>query len=197
MEKLFQNQVSFETENKDAEIAALSQARQLQIFEIKRHELISNILVIVVALTIILLFTVYRSSTRRKRINGLLLEHQEEIKKRSAELEQLNQVKDKFFSIISHDLRSPMNALAGTLDLLEQKHISQEEFTEVSQSLRTQFNHTRSLINNLLDCQKEQCRARFPAQDLPGRAPVRPPVPYHRVRVQIRRIGAHARGAAP
>ena len=151
MEKLFQNQVSFETENKDAEIAALSQARQLQIFEIKRHELISNILVIIVALTIILLFTVYRSSTRRKRINGLLLEHQEEIKKRSAELEQLNQVKDKFFSIISHDLRSPMNALAGTLDLLEQKHISPAEFAEVSQSLRIQFNHTRSLINNLLD----------------------------------------------
>ena len=151
MEKLFQNQVRFETENKDAEIAALSETRLLQTFEIKRQELTNSILAIVVALTIILLFTVYRSGTRRKRINGLLLEHQEEIKKRSSELEQLNQVKDKFFSIISHDLRSPMNALAGTLDLLEQKHISPEEFSGLTQSLRTQFNHTKSLINNLLD----------------------------------------------
>ena len=151
LEKLFQNQVRFETVNKDTEIASLSQARLLQTFELKRQELIMDILVIVVALTGILLFTVYRSSTRRKRINGLLLEHQEEIKKRSVELEQLNQVKDKFFSIISHDLRSPMNALAGTLDLLEQKYISQEEFSNLSKSLRIQFNYTRALINNLLD----------------------------------------------
>ena len=151
MEKLSQNLVRFETVNKDAEIATLSQMRLLQSFELKRQELIRNILVIVVALTVILLFTVYRSAARRKRINGLLLEHQEEIKKRSAELEQLNEVKAKFFSIISHDLRSPMNALAGTLDLLEQKHITQEEFSSLSQSLRSQFNHTRALINNLLD----------------------------------------------
>ncbi len=151
MEKLFQYQISFETENKDTEIAALSRDRTRQDFEIKRQELISNILVIVVALTVILLFTVYRSGRRRKRINRLLLEHQEEIKKRSGELEQLNQVKDKFFSIISHDLRSPMNALAGTLELLEQKHISQDEFAELSKSLKTQFNHTRTLINNLLN----------------------------------------------
>ncbi len=151
LEKLSQNQIRFETVNKDAEIASLSQTRLLQSFELKRQELIRNILVIVVALTAILLFTVYRSGTRRKRINGLLLEHQEEIKKRSIELEQLNEVKDKFFSIISHDLRSPINALAGTLDLLEQKSISQEEFSNLSKNLRTQFNHTRSLINNLLD----------------------------------------------
>ncbi len=151
MEKLFQNQVRFATDNKDTEIEALSAVRLQQSSEIKRQELISNILVIVVALTVILLFTVYRSGRRRKRINVLLLEHQEEIKKRSVELEQLNQVKDKFFSIISHDLRSPMNALAGTLDLLEQKNISHDEFVGLSRNLRVQFNHTRTLINNLLD----------------------------------------------
>ena len=151
MEKLFQNQVRFATQNKDTEIEALSQARMRQSSEIKRQELISNILVIVFALTAILLFTVYRSGRRRKRINTLLLEHQEEIKRRSVELEQLNQVKDKFFSIISHDLRSPMNALAGTLDLLEQKNITHDEFQNLSKNLRVQFNHTRTLINNLLD----------------------------------------------
>lgn len=151
IEKLFQNQMRFETENKDIVIAALNQAQEKQNSEIRRQELVRNILVIVVVLTIFLLFSVYRSGQRRKRINRLLLDHQEEIKQRSIELEQLNQVKDKFFSIISHDLRSPMNALAGTLDLLEQKHLSPEEFVLLSQNLRTQFNHTRTLINNLLN----------------------------------------------
>ncbi len=151
MEKLVQNQLRFETENKDTEIANLLQLRQQQDSEMRRQELVSNILVIVVALAIFLLYTVYRSGSRRKRINQLLLEHQEEIKRRSIELEQLNQVKDKFFSIISHDLRSPMNALSGTLDLLEKNHITPEEFSNLTKTLRVQFNHTRTLINNLLD----------------------------------------------
>jgi signal transduction histidine kinase len=151
MERVFQEQVSFVTMNKDLEIEALSALRQQQENEMRRQELIQNILVVVAVLSIIVLYTVYRSGRRRKRINRLLMEHQEEIKKRSVELEQLNQVKDKFFSIISHDLRSPMTALGGTLDLLDSKKISAEEFATLTHALRIQFNHTKTLINNLLD----------------------------------------------
>ena len=113
--------------------------------------MIRNILVVAIALTVILLFTVYRSGQRRIRINKLLLEHQEEIRKRSQELEQLNQVKDKFFSIISHDLRSPINALTGILDLMDKDQITPNEFSSLNKELRIQFNHTKTLINNLLD----------------------------------------------
>lgn len=151
IQELFERQLRFVTEDKDSEIAMLSRERELQSTTIKRQEFLSNILAVVVALSVILLFTVYRSGRRRIRINKLLLEHQAEIKRRSVELEQLNQVKDKFFSIISHDLRSPMNALAGLLDLSEKKHLNQQEFAQLTGELRQQFNHTKSLINNLLD----------------------------------------------
>ncbi len=151
MGNLFQDQLRFETEVKDYEIAALSQAKAKQDSAIKRQEFIRNILVVVVALAGILLFTIYRSGQRRKRINKLLLAHQEEIKQRSVELEQLNQVKDKFFSIISHDLRSPMNALLGILNLLDNNQLKPEEFTQLTKELRIQFNHTKTLISNLLD----------------------------------------------
>lgn len=79
------------------------------------------------------------------------MEHQEEIKQRSVELEQLNQVKDKFFSIISHDLRSPMNALLGILNLLDNNQLKPEEFTRLTKELKIQFNYTKTLISNLLD----------------------------------------------
>ncbi|MBN8577285.1 MAG: tetratricopeptide repeat protein [Cytophagales bacterium] len=151
VEKIFQDQLRFKTETKDYEIEQLSKARTEQDQEIRREEFVRNILVVVVALSIILLFTVYRSGKRRVQINQLLINHQEEIKKRNDELEQLNQVKDKFFSIISHDLRSPMNALSGILNLMESENVSREEFVSLSKELRTQFNHTRTLINNLLD----------------------------------------------
>lgn len=150
-QKLLRDQIRFETETKDTQIAALTRMEENQKSEIRKQEFIRNILVVVVALTAILLFTVYRSGQRRKQINTLLLQHQEEMEKRSSELEQLNQVKDKFFSIISHDLRSPINALAGLMDLLDKGAIAPHELPVAIKELRTRFNHTRSLMNNLLD----------------------------------------------
>src|SRR5690606_36547763 len=136
---------------KDTQIAALSQAREMSDDEIKRKDFINNILVVVMALSVILLATVYRSGQRRRQINTLLLQHQKDMERRSEELERLNEVKDKFFSIISHDLRSPINALAGLLDLLDKGAIKPEELPNHIRELKSRFNHTRTLLNNLLD----------------------------------------------
>jgi signal transduction histidine kinase len=149
--RLLADQLRFETESKDFQIAALSQQQAKQKSEIKKQEFVRNILVVVMALCGVLLITVYRSGQRRRKINTLLLQHQEEMEKRSEELEKLNQVKDKFFSIISHDLRSPINALAGLLDLLDKGAIAPTELPEHIKELRTRFHHTRTLLNNLLD----------------------------------------------
>jgi signal transduction histidine kinase len=149
--KLLRDQVRFETEAKDSRIAELSALNELRDDQIKREELNRNILMVVFALSVILLFSVYRSGQRRRQINMLLMQHQDEMEKRSDELERLNQVKDKFFSIISHDLRSPINALAGILDLMSKDAVKAEDFTRYTQELRIRFNHTRTLLNNLLD----------------------------------------------
>ncbi|HRJ30239.1 MAG TPA: tetratricopeptide repeat-containing sensor histidine kinase [Cyclobacteriaceae bacterium] len=150
-QKLFRDQVRFATASKDEQIQSLTKLEEFRKTEIKRQEFISNVLVVVMALVVILLVTVYRSGQRRKRINTLLLQHQEEMEKRSVELEQLNQVKDKFFSIISHDLRSPISALAGLLDLMDKGAIRSDELPMAIKELRIRFNHTRTLLNNLLD----------------------------------------------
>lgn len=149
--KMVRDQLRFETESKDSQIAVLSKQQAEQQDEIKRQEFVTNILVVVMALSGIVLITVYRSGQRRRKINMLLLQHQEETEKRSEELERLNQVKDKFFSIISHDLRSPINALAGMLDLMDKGAVTAEELPVHVKELRVRFNHTRTLLNNLLD----------------------------------------------
>jgi signal transduction histidine kinase len=149
--KLLRDQIRFETESKDSQIAALSEQKNIQQNEIKKQEFVRNILVVVMALSVILLVTVYRSGQRRRQINTLLLQHQEEMEKRSEELERLNQVKDKFFSIISHDLRSPINALAGMLNLIDKGAVSAEDMPKHISELKSRFNHTRTLLNNLLD----------------------------------------------
>jgi signal transduction histidine kinase len=151
LHKLYRDQIRYETEARDMEIAALSQIDARQKDALKREEFIRNILAVVFGLCMLLLITVYRSGQRRKEINKLLVKHQKEMETRSEELERLNQVKDKFFSIISHDLRSPINALSGILDVMARGGLSQTEFAEHTKELRIRFNHTRTLLNNLLD----------------------------------------------
>jgi signal transduction histidine kinase len=149
--KLLRDQIRFETESKDSQIAALSQQQSTTEDALKRQEFVRNVLVVIVVLSAILLVSVYRSGQRRRQINMLLLRHQQETEKRSEELERLNQVKDKFFSIISHDLRSPINALSGLLDLLDKGAVGPDELPKHIRELKTRFNHTRALLNNLLD----------------------------------------------
>ena len=149
--QVFENEFQMRSQKKDEQIANLNKMREQAASDLKRQEFIRNIFAVVFALTIVLLYTVYRSGKRKVELNDLLIQHQAEIEKRTQELEELNKVKDKFFSIISHDLRSPINSLAGLLDLMERNEITPDELPALTREMRVQFTHTKNLINNLLD----------------------------------------------
>jgi hypothetical protein len=70
--KLLRDQLRFETESRDSRIAFLSELQAMQKGELKKQEFVRNILVVVMALSGILLITVYRSGNRRRQINTLL-----------------------------------------------------------------------------------------------------------------------------
>ena len=69
------------------------------------------------------------------------------------ELEELNQSKDKLFSIISHDLRSPFNALLGISEYTKQffDDLSKEEIKESLGNLHTSAKKVYNLMLNLLE----------------------------------------------
>jgi signal transduction histidine kinase len=144
-------QLEFPGQAKDREIAALNEVNELRKYELKQEQLIRNIMVVAFLVTAALLYLVFRISRRRVHINKLLVENQQELQRRSAELIELNKLKDKFFSIISHDLKAPINSLAGVLNLMEKNGVKPEELPELTRELKVQFNNTRNLITNLLN----------------------------------------------
>jgi len=79
-----------------------------------------------------------------------------EIEKRKDELKKLNQVKDRLFSIISHDLRSPLNSLKGTLALMEMGVLETDEVTYFSSELNKELSYVLELMQNLLEWAKAQ-----------------------------------------
>ena len=72
------------------------------------------------------------------------------------ELKALNASKDKFFSIIAHDLRSPFTALVGLTEYLasDYNNISKNELKDISDNLSKSAKLTFNLLENLLQWAK-------------------------------------------
>ncbi len=66
------------------------------------------------------------------------------------DLQEANVFKDKIFSIISHDLKSPISSLAGLLQIMKMKTLNEEERGNAINSLEIALKGTKSLLDNVL-----------------------------------------------
>jgi signal transduction histidine kinase/DNA-binding response OmpR family regulator len=75
-----------------------------------------------------------------------------ELKEKNVQLQEANASKDKFFSIISHDLRSPFNTLLGYTQLLIEhfETYSQEKLKQYIERVHTSAERLYVLLENLL-----------------------------------------------
>lgn len=83
-------------------------------------------------------------------LNVEIAETNEESKKKALLLDESNRIKDKLFSIISHDLRGPVSTLQSSLSLMIEKSFNPEEQAAVISDLSVQVQSTSDLLNNLL-----------------------------------------------
>ena len=83
---------------------------------------------------------------------------EEKLKKYSEDLQKSNSSKDKFFSIISHDLRNPFNSLLGFSELLANniEDLTEDEIKESAKSLHRTATNLFNLLTNLLEWSRLQ-----------------------------------------
>ncbi|MBL6448510.1 GAF domain-containing sensor histidine kinase [Fulvivirga sp. 29W222] len=77
-----------------------------------------------------------------------------EAEKRRSELQRLNEFKDKLLSIVSHDLRSPLNSIKSTIQLFESASLSEAEIKQLMGFLKLEANNTSNLLDNILQWAK-------------------------------------------
>lgn len=107
--------------------------------------LVSTILLFVFVLVLFLLF---RAKNRAEKA----------LKAKNIELEKLNATKDKFFSIIAHDLKSPFNSLLGFSEMLS-LHAESRSYNDMMEQSKIIYNSTRklySLVDTLLQWSRTQ-----------------------------------------
>ena len=85
-------------------------------------------------------------------------EAEKTLKENQKYLQELNASKDKFFSIISHDLRSPFNSILGFTELLwkNSEDFSRAEIEKIAYDIYKTGNETIDLLNNLLEWSSSQ-----------------------------------------
>lgn len=118
-------------------------------FDDKEYFISSSLLVFLFMIT---QYSISQNDKYQKKIET----QNHEIAKQRDHLEELNKTKNRFFSIISHDLRGPMNILIGFNTIIKD-HISKnyntksdQRLDEINQYLTNSANQVLNLLDSLL-----------------------------------------------
>ena len=122
---------------KELEIALLKKNNQLN----KTYLLITISLAVIAVLIIAVFYYIFRKTARLNR----------QISAQKEELEQLNHVKNRLFSVISHDMRAPVNALSAFVTVLEETDQSKESLIRFSNQLKKKLAYTSGMMENMLN----------------------------------------------
>ncbi len=141
--KLTQLEADYNIEKKNIEIVKTEAEVQKQ----KNQRNLFIILAIGAALLLTALGVFYG---RIKKKNGILHDNNILINNQKDELQKLNGVKDRLFSIISHDLRNPLVTLRSYLSLSENPNIAEQKKQEYKTQTVQAVAQTTDMLDNLL-----------------------------------------------
>jgi len=107
---------------------------------------------------------VYQSNERRNNarklddVNKTLLKTNKQLKRSEAALVESNQAKDKFFSIISHDLRNPLASMVSFVRIMKRDYstLDKNEQDALIDEFEKIVNRTGNLLENLLMWSRSQ-----------------------------------------
>jgi two-component system, sensor histidine kinase and response regulator len=135
--KRFDDQVQARVLNIQSEMELQRQEQQLELLQTRgRYE---TTIAYVLASAVLLLSGIiyYLWSLRYREVE------------QNRKLEQLNQTKDKLLSIISHDVRSPVQALQNIVDLFSQEIATQKDVQNVARQVGATINNLAAGLDNL------------------------------------------------
>ena len=138
-----------ERELRDLEVQQKEELFQAQLSQQRtwRNSLILGIIGVVIFAIII-----YRNYLEKKKSTEALEESNALITRQAKDLKKLNTAKNRFFSIISHDLRAPMNIFHG-MSFLIKSYLKEKEYQELEEyadDIRDTATQVSQLLDNLL-----------------------------------------------
>lgn len=174
-DSLFNEQINNKTANLEAKYQFDLKERQLRELQqreelenkrnLDRERFLSSLLIAALLFVALLAYFIYQKRKQDKFVNEELVQKNAEISRKNQEIQvqttqlaENNRFKDRLFSIISHDLRSPVVGLVGSLDLVNEGLLSEAEFRNMLPDLAHNINSIQSLLDNLLAWARTQMK---------------------------------------
>ncbi|MEI6683100.1 MAG: tetratricopeptide repeat-containing sensor histidine kinase [Bacteroidota bacterium] len=106
----------------------------------------------ILSVTTLFIFILFLKNKRKKILNDELNKRNRIISEQNTQLALINSEKDRFFSIIAHDLRGPFNGFLGLTQTMAEElpSMSLEEIQNIAILLRHSATNLFSLLENLL-----------------------------------------------
>ncbi|UZD23974.1 ATP-binding protein [Algoriphagus halophytocola] len=163
-------EVQYESEKKELENQKLLKEQELAALTITRK---NELLLIFIAVAILLIAVAWyqrRTNQKLRAVTKKLKEYNTKVKSQNQQiqlqsdelnssnlqLKKANHFRDKLFSIISHDLRTPFSSLNNSLDLWKSGDLSKEEMDYVLAAIASDAHAASSLLSNLLTWARTQ-----------------------------------------
>ncbi len=147
-----------ELEAKESIIKLLEKENALKQQQVKNQRLFLAFLLLGMLLLVLLIFVLTRLRAIQNKTNrdlvtkNVAIEQQKHaIQVQAENLRQLDHLKTKLFSVISHDLRVPIANLQSLLDMFTKKLMTADEFIMLSDKLKANLNVTQRTLETLLN----------------------------------------------
>lgn len=157
-EQLVNLEKQYETKKKENEILQLHAKQELTDIQLAKNKQLKLLGFFSALLLLILIVFVLIKYFDKIRLNKILEEKNRQIEKSEQELRVLNASKNKFFSIIAHDLKNPFHTVMGYSYLLSKDYIrfSEEERRKFATDIYQSTNNIFRLLQNLLEWSRSQ-----------------------------------------
>jgi len=158
-EKIIQMQTLYETDKKEKENNLLKAQNQLSQLNLEKEIQRKNQYFISFGISIVILIIIISLLRRMSRAHKTIKDFNIKLEESNGKLKVMNSTKDKFFTIIAHDLRSPLGAILGFSDLINDEISSSKEIETVKEYngyLNQSAHNLYSLLENLLEWAKSQ-----------------------------------------
>jgi signal transduction histidine kinase len=153
-QRLFELQTAFEMEEKEFENKTLRQENELQKEKLNSRENMLLAVTLGVVVSVLFLIVLTRKEKKIKKIN-------EKIQEQNKKLEEHLVSKDKFFSILAHNLKNPFWAVLGQNKMLEDDYeeLTEKERKELVKGIGSSAGNVYKLFEDLLKWAKSQQNA--------------------------------------
>lgn len=157
-QRLLATQNRYAMDQKQSQIERLDAIRAQREKELQAQKQFRNFLVALIALAVVIVLLTLYLYIVKQRSNKRLQVVNAKVQQQNLELQDLNATKDKFFSIISHDLKGPLNSFTSFSGLLinHTDSLSKDEIKMLAKDLDKSLKNLFSLLENLLEWSRSQ-----------------------------------------